>query len=193
MMRKSLNLLYKISGAGAALSLVMIVLIIFSQVTFNMIDYVAHALFDKRFGLLIPSYAQFSGYALGFATFLSLAMALRHNSHIRVTLLEVRLQATVRRWTHTLVALLGVMVALLISYSLIELMIDSWRWNSTATGLVRFPLWIPQTGLAVGSVVFSIACIDTFIEMLRYGRSEALVTIDPADVGEMSKAGGSND
>lgn len=182
-MRKSLNLLYRISGAGAALSLLMIVVILFGQVTFNIIDYVAHAFFDKRFGLLIPSYAQFSGYALGLATFLSLAMALRHNSHIRVTLLEVRLQPAVRRWTHTLLALLGVAVALIISYSLIELAIDSWRWNSTATGLVRIPLWIPQTGLAVGSVIFSIASVDTLIEMLRHGRSDALVTIEPADAG----------
>lgn len=182
-MRKSLNLLYRISGAGAALSLLMIVVIIFGQVTFNIIDYVAHALFDKRFGLLIPSYAQLSGYALGFATFLSLAMALRHNAHIRVTLLEIRLKPTIRRWTHTFVALLGVIIAILISYSLIELTIDSWRWNNTATGLLRIPLWIPQSGLAIGSVVFSIACIDTFIEMLRYGRSKALVTVDPTDVG----------
>lgn len=183
-MRKSLDLLYKLSGAGAALSLIVIVLILFGQVTFNIIDYVAHTLFNQRFGLLIPSYAQFSGYALGLATFLSLAIALRHHSHIRVTLLEMRFKATLRRWTHTVVALLGVAVALLISYSLIELTLDSWQWNSTATGLVRIPLWIPQAGLALGSVIFSIACIDTFIEMLRYGRSDALVTIDTADVGD---------
>ena len=58
MMRKSLDLLYKLSGAGAALSLLVIVLILFGQVTFNMIDYVAHALFNQRFGLLIPSCLQ---------------------------------------------------------------------------------------------------------------------------------------
>lgn len=178
-MRKSLDLLYKISGVGAALSLIMIVLILFGQVTFNIIDYVAHTFFDKRFGMLIPSYAQFSGYALGCTTFLSLAMALRYGAHIRVTLLEVRLQPFVRRWTHTLVALMGVGVALLISYSLIELTIDSWMWNTTATGLVRTPLWIPQACLALGSIIFSIACIDTLIEMLRDGQSKALTSIDP--------------
>ncbi|OFV46169.1 TRAP transporter small permease [Oligella sp. HMSC09E12] len=184
-MRKSLDLLYKLSGAGAALSLIVIVLILFGQVTFNIIDYVAHALFNQRFGLLIPSYAQFSGYALGLATFLSLASALRHHAHIRVTLLELRFSSSLRRWSHTLVALLGVLVAILISYSLIELTIDSWRWNNTATGLVRTPLWMPQACLALGSVIFSIACIDTFIEMLRYGRSVALVTPDPTETGEV--------
>lgn len=178
-MRNSLDQLYRFSGGLAAFSLVMIMVIVFGQVLLNVIDFIALKLFNKSYGFLIPSYALFSGYALGFATFLSLGLGLRKAAHIRVTLVESTLSPTLRRYNLTLVAFLGVLMGLLFTYSLGQLSYDSWRWGDTASGLIRVPLWIPQSGLALGSLIFSIAALDTFIEMLRLGQSPALHVTDP--------------
>lgn len=175
-MRTILDGLYKLSGGLAALSLACIMLIVFGQVMLNIIDFVALSLFNKSYGFLIPSYSLFSGYALGFATFLALGMGLRNAVHIRVTLLESRLPQTGRRVSLTIVALVGVIMGALFTYSLGELAFQSYSWGDRASGLVRVPLWVPQSVLFTGSLVFFIAAIDTFIEVLRYGNSHALTT-----------------
>lgn len=178
-MRNTLDGLYRFSGAVAALSLTMIMVIVFGQVVLNIIDFLALKFFNKSFGFLIPSYALFSGYALGFATFLSLGLGLRQAAHIRVTLVESTLSPRLRRSSLTVVALLGVLMGLLFTWSLGQLSYDSWRWGDTASGLIRVPLWIPQSGLTLGAFIFLIAAIDTLIEMLKLGQSPALHVQDP--------------
>ncbi|MDP4360896.1 hypothetical protein QR510_30150, partial [Escherichia coli] len=81
------------------LSLLMIMVVVFGQVMLNTIDFVALSLFGKSYGFLIPSYALFSGYALGFATFLSLGLGLRRTVHIRVTLVENTFSLRGRRYS----------------------------------------------------------------------------------------------
>lgn len=180
-MRKSLDTLYAVSGALAAFSLFMIMLIVFGQVMLNTIDFIALHVFGRSLGLLIPSYAQFSGYALGFTTFLSLGFGIRQAAHIRVTLVESALKPKARQISLTVVACVGVGMAALISYSLCELAWQSWQWGDTASGLIRVPLWIPQSVLALGSIIFLIATVDTLVDMLRYKQSVALRAIDPVE------------
>lgn len=172
-MRKFLDGLYRFSGALAALSLVCIMLIVLGQVLLNIIDYIALNVFNTSFGLLIPSYSLFSGYALGFATFLALGLGIRRAAHIRVTLLESRLHGASRRVNLTLVSLIGVLISGLFVFSLAELAMQSYEWGDRASGLVRVPLWIPQTVLLAGSVVFFVATLHTLFDMLVAGKSPA--------------------
>ncbi|MGB6103324.1 MAG: TRAP transporter small permease [Pusillimonas sp.] len=180
-MRNVLDGLYRVSGGFAALSLAGIAVIVFGQVVFNIIDYLALTFFNTSFGLLIPSYALLSGYALGFATFMSLGLGMRKAAHIRVTLVETRLPQPAQRFTLTLVALTGVLMAALFTYSLGELAYQSLMWGDRASGLLRVPLWIPQSVLCLGAAVFLVAAIDTLIEVLRQGHSDALRPDSPAE------------
>jgi len=173
-MRHALDRLYIFSAALAALALVAITSIVFVQVLFNTIDSVSTYLTGNPAGLLIPSYSMLSGYALGWATFLSLGLGFRRAVHIRVTLLESRLPAGSRYRALTLVALIGVVISALMAWNFLQLTWESWSWGDRASGLIRVPLWIPQAGMAFGLVVLLIACIDTLMEMLLLGRSEAL-------------------
>ncbi len=181
MMHKMLDALYRITGLLAAASLVGIVVVVFGQVLLNIIDYAATRLFGTSFGLLIPSYTALSGYALAFATFLSLGLGLRKAAHIRVTLLEVRLPRLAQRVSLTLVALLAVLIGGLFTYSLGQLAYQSYAWGDRGTGLLREPLWIPQLVMCIGAAVFLVAAIHTFFEVLRDGHSEALSTDNHAE------------
>ncbi|MER1967622.1 TRAP transporter small permease [Castellaniella sp. GW247-6E4] len=180
-MRKFLDTVYRISGGLAAFSLVGITVIVFGQVLLNLIDYASMALFGESYGLLIPSYSLLSGYALAFATFLSLGLGFRRASHIRVTLVESRLPPRARRATLTVVMLIGVAMGLLFTYSLGELAVQSFMWGDRASGLLRIPLWIPQSMLCLGALMFLIAALDTLVEVLRRGESEALRIESPAE------------
>ncbi len=180
-MRKLLDTVYRISGGLAAVSLLGITVIMFGQVLLNLIDYVAMSVFGRSYSLLIPSYALLSGYALAFSTFLSLGLGFRRAAHIRVTLVESRLPPRVRRGTLTAVALVGVVAGLIFTYSLGQLAFQSFMWGDRASGLLRIPLWIPQSVLCLGTAVFLIAALDTLIEVLRTGASESLRIENPAE------------
>lgn len=178
-MRKNLDRLYKFSGFLAAVSLLAIMAIVFAQVVLNILDFISIKLLNKSYGFLIPSYASFSGYALGFSTFLALGLGFRHAAHIRVTLVESMLKPAAQRWTLSLVALLGVLMGCLFTWGLGQVSYESWLWGDTASGLIRVPIWIPQSVLTVGALIFTIAALDTLIEMLRDGHSSALKVIEP--------------
>jgi len=180
-MRKFLDTVYRISGGLAAFSLVGITVIVFGQVLLNLIDYASMAFFGKSYSLLIPSYSLLSGYALAFATFLSLGLGFRRAAHIRVTLVESRLPPLARRGALTVVSLVGVAMGLLFTYSLGQLAAQSFMWGDRASGLLRIPLWIPQSMLCLGALMFLIAALDTLVEVLRRGESEALRIESPAE------------
>jgi len=173
-MRNALDTLYKASAALAAFALIAIAAIVFAQVGLNLIDSLSTALFGAQMTLLIPSYALFSGYALGWATFLSLGYGFRQAVHIRVTILEGRLPLAARRLTLTLVSILGAVAAGFMAWHFAHLTYESWLWGDKASGLIKLPLWIPQIGMSAGLVIFFISCLDTMVEMLRFGRSDAL-------------------
>lgn len=173
-MRQALDTLYKLSAALASVALIAICAIVFSQVALNMIDSFSTNVFGRQMTVLIPSYSLFSGYALGWATFLSLGYGFRKAVHIRVTLLEGRLNLGVRRFTLTLVAVIGTVASGFMAWHFSHLAYESWLWGDKASGLVKLPLYIPQLGMTVGLIVFFISCLDTLIEMLRYGQSAAL-------------------
>lgn len=181
--RNILDWIYRISAALAAASIVAITVIVCGQVLLNLADYVAKLATGRGFGLLIPSYVSLSGYALAFATFLSLGLGLRQAVHIRVTLLETHLPQALRRRTLLVVTLVGVGLSILFVYSFVKLTLQSYQWGDQSIGLLKIPLWIPQLVLCVGMVVFLIAAIDTFIEVLHQGDSSALTSAANPDEG----------
>lgn len=182
-MRKLLDALYRLSVGLAAASVACIALIVFGQVVLNIIDSVLMEIWGFSHGLLIPSYTLLSGYALSFATFLSLGGGLHRAVHIRVTLVEDRLNPLFRRITFTLVAVICVLLGVLLTYSLGKLTYQSFLWGDRANGLLGMPLWIPQSVICLGAAVFLIAAIDTLADVLRYGDSKSLHSDSPADEG----------
>ena len=45
----------------------------------------------------------------------------------------------------------------------------SWLFGDLSTGLDATPLWIPQTSMAIGTVVFAVAILDQFLQLLFTG------------------------
>ncbi len=173
-MQTFLTWIYRISGGAAALSLASIGVIVMAQVLLNLADALWGAATGRSIGLLIPSYATFAGYALAFATFLSLGLAIRNGAHIRVTLLEQRFPRPLARITSVLIPLLGSVLGLMLTWNIGEMAYDARRFGDTSSGLIAVPLWLPQLVLLLGSAVFAIACLHTLVETLLTGRSDAL-------------------
>ena len=165
-MRRSLTILYNLSGALAAFCILSITLLVFAQVCLNLVDKLAVLFVGQAIGLTIPSYSDFTGFLLAASTFLGLAYTLRAGGHIRVTLVTGLLGDLARRRIETLV--LAVALAM-VAYGTVYmglLVAESHEFGDRTSGMVSLPLWIVQMPVAVGLVVLTIALLDELTRAL---------------------------
>ena len=98
--------------------------------------------------------------------FLPLAYAFRHGAHIRITLLLDRLSAR-WRWAVELVVLtVSLGLASYLAYFMTRMVYVSYTIGDLSQGADATPLWIPQLGMAAGSMLLAVALAQTMIEHL---------------------------
>jgi TRAP-type C4-dicarboxylate transport system permease small subunit len=167
-MRRSLDLLYRLSGALAALFLVAICGVVVLQVGANILDAAFKAVTGAPLGFVVPSYAEFTGYFLVGASFLALAYSLRAGSHIRVSLLIRGLGSGARRWIELWCTASGALLSAYFAWFSIEMVVESYQFNDLSSGIVPVPVWLPQATMPLGLIVFAIALIDEFAVVLGH-------------------------
>ena len=160
-MRRALDALY--DGAAWLAALFMVALLVA----------VLLSIVGRELNFHVKGTDAYAGYFMAAAGFLALAHTLKRGEHIRVTLLLSGLSATARHalelWAHAAaVALSG-----LLAYYACRLAWQSRLFNDISTGNDATPLWLPQLGMAVGTVILCIAFIDELILEWRGRRVSA--------------------
>ncbi|MCZ2291428.1 MAG: TRAP transporter small permease [Burkholderiales bacterium] len=166
-MRRALDALY--DGAAWLAALCML----------GLLAMVLLAIASRQLGWQVPGTDAYAGYLMAGAGFLALAHTLKKGEHIRVTLLLSALRGPARRGLELWALAAATLLALLWAYYACRLAWQSHAFSDISTGNDATPLWIPQLGMAAGSVVFAIAFVDELVLELL-GRRVA-----PADDGEM--------
>ncbi|MEL6196594.1 MAG: TRAP transporter small permease subunit [Pseudomonadota bacterium] len=159
-MRRALDALYLWSGYAAAGFLVLIVATVLLQVGFTLVDAVALAVGARPVGLVLPSYAEFTGYFLAAASFLAAAHTLSRGAHIRVSLVIQRLGPRPRRWAEIWCACVGTLFSAYFTGWMVMLVLESLAFGDVSPGMIPVALWIPQLSIALGMAVFTIALAD---------------------------------
>jgi TRAP-type C4-dicarboxylate transport system permease small subunit len=59
------------------------------------------------------------------------------------------------------------MLALYMAYACISFVHDSYRFADVSTGMLAIPLWIPQSSMALGTVLLAVALIEETIRVIR--------------------------
>ncbi|HUP30583.1 MAG TPA: TRAP transporter small permease [Usitatibacter sp.] len=162
-MRKALDFTYDAAGYLAAFFMVGILLMVLASVV------------GRLAGFNLRGSDAYAGYCMAAASFLALAHTLKRGEHIRVTLFLDRFGGRLRRpleiWSH----LAGAVFCGSLAFFSIRLAILSREFNDISQGNDATPLWIPQIGMALGSVVLFIAMVDDLVQVLR---GKALATGD---------------
>ena len=153
-----MRLLDKLYAAGAVLAAVFLVLI--AALTLSQV-------IGRMIGLLIPDAGDLAGYAMAAATFLALAHTFRSGGHIRVNLLLIHMPRPLRHalecWCLILLAVLG---GLFTAFS-VMMVVESFTLGDVSTGMMPIPLWIPQSSMALGALLFELAVIEETVRVLR--------------------------
>jgi TRAP-type C4-dicarboxylate transport system permease small subunit len=149
--RRFLDNLYNAAGALAALFLIGTLVMVVLGIAGRLLDF------------NVPGTDSYAGYCMAAAGFLALAHTLKRNEHIRVTLILERLSGRPHHLLELWALAAGTALAALFAYFSVRLAYQSWDFHDISTGNDATPLWIPQTTMALGTVILFIAMVDELV------------------------------
>ncbi|RED49712.1 TRAP-type C4-dicarboxylate transport system permease small subunit [Aestuariispira insulae] len=165
-MRSILDMIYKASEYLAAAFLLAIGVMVLAQVGCNIANSLVGWMTGVNGEYAIPSYAEFAGFFLAASSFLALAGTFRAGVHIRVSLVIQNFAGTKRRIVELWCVGLAILMVGFFGWHMLQLVLESLEYMDMSPGLIPVPLWIPQSALALGLLVFLMALLDAFAAVL---------------------------
>jgi len=154
-MRKALNALYDGAAAVAALFLLGLLVMVLLSIT------------GRQFNFYVPGTDAYAGYLMAASGFLALAHTLKRGEHIRVTLILSALSGRWKKGMEVWALAFASVLSTLFAFYCCRLSWQSRMFNDISTGSDATPLWIPQIGMAVGTVILAIAFVDELVLEIR--------------------------
>jgi TRAP-type C4-dicarboxylate transport system permease small subunit len=131
------------------------------------------------FGYVARSADDFGGFCMAASSFLALAYTFGSGEHIRVTLFLEKLHGAPRRAMELWCLAAGAFLSGYFAFYSIKMTYLSWQFGELSQGLIPIPMWIPQTGMALGTTVLFVAMVEKLVAVARGG--EFLKAIDAKD------------
>ncbi len=155
--RSFLDRLYLASGVMAALFLIAILSLIVIQ------------MLARWTGEVFSGAPDYAGYCMAAASFFAFAHALNRGAHIRVSILLNAVGPKVRRVLETWCFAVATGLGWYFTYYATKATYWSWKFHDISQGQDATPLWIPQSGMVIGSAIFAIALTDHLVHVLISG------------------------
>lgn len=183
-MRTALDRLYLVAGWLAALCLAAIALMVGVQLIGRIADGAMRLAGFRPYGFIVEGLAEIAGYLLAIASLLALAPTLKAGAHIRVSMLLSALGVRAR-WCFELGAFAAALVlTAYMTWRMVLLALDSWRFNEVSHGLVPLPLAWPQAGMFAGLLIFTVALIDELAVVAAAGRPSFAAAEEAVTLGK---------
>jgi TRAP-type C4-dicarboxylate transport system permease small subunit len=157
MIRAFLDRLYLYSGYLAGFFLIVIFLLMMALSV------------GRAVGINVKSGDDIASWCMAAMAFLGLAHTFRKGELIRMGLLIESLQGPRRRAMEIFVLVLGLALVGYFAWHAVKFTYESWLLNELSSGALVVPLWLPQLGFSVGTVILLIALVDELVHVLRGG------------------------
>jgi len=164
-MRRALDLLYATSGVLAALCLASIAVLMLAQAV------------GREFGLLIRGADDITAWLCAASAFFALGHTFRHGELVRVGLWLDMLKPEARRIAEIAALSITALFVGYMAWAVTKFVYESWKFNEVAQGLIKVPIWIPQTTFVAGVLIFLVAVLDELLLVWR-GRKPAYQVAD---------------
>jgi TRAP-type C4-dicarboxylate transport system permease small subunit len=155
-MRRSLDCLYDVSGAFAAVCLAAICVVMLGQAL------------GREVGVLVRGADDITAWLCAAASFFALGHTFRKGELVRMGLCIDMLAPRARRWAELLALSITAVFVGYMTWAAISFVYDSWKFDEVAQGLVKIPIWIPQLSFAFGVLILFIAVVDELIAVLQF-------------------------
>jgi len=147
---KNLNKLYKFSGYVAAIFLILVAVFILIGIS------------SRIFGFCIRGLSEYSGYCMASASFFALAYTFVEGGHIRITLFLEKLSGFKKKLVEIWCLIIATFFSGYLAFYFIKMLIISYKFQERSEGADEILIWIPQTGVAIGSTIFFISVFHQF-------------------------------
>ena len=146
-----LKSIYNYSGYLAAAILVFVAL------------FVLTGIISRIFGFYIRGLAEYSGYCMAASSFFALAYTFYDKAHIRITLFLEKLENKKRRIAEFWCLSIASFFSGFMAFYFIKMTIISIKFEERSEGADEIFIWIPQTFVAIGSLIFFICVFHHLI------------------------------
>ena len=141
---KLLKKIYKTSGYIAAVFLILVAVFILTGII------------SRIFNFYIRGLAEYSGYSMAASSFFALAYTFYDKAHIRITLFLEKLDKKKKRFSEIWCLSVASFFSGFLAFYFIKMTIISIKFKERSEGADEILIWIPQTSVAIGSLVFFI-------------------------------------
>ena len=148
---KNLNNLYKFSGYIAAIFLILVAVFILIGIS------------SRIFGFYIRGLAEYSGYCMASASFFALAYTFVEGGHIRITLFLEKFSGLKKKLIEIWCLGIASFFSGYLAFYFIKMLIISYKFQERSEGADEILIWIPQTSVAIGSLIFFISVLHQLI------------------------------
>jgi TRAP-type C4-dicarboxylate transport system permease small subunit len=153
-MRRTLDFLYTASAALAAACLAAICVVMIVQAL------------GREVGWLLRGADDITAWLCAAASFFALGHTFRRGELVRMGLCIDMLGPRARRWSELLALSITAVCVGYMAWAAVSFVYDSWKFNEVAQGLIKIPIWIPQSSFALGVLILLIAVVDELVAVL---------------------------
>ena len=146
-----LKKIYRTSGYIAALFLILVA-------TFILIG-----IASRIFGFYIRGLAEYSGYCMAASSFFALAYTFVEGGHIRITLFLEKASGIKKKLLETWCLIIASFYSGYVAFYFIKMLKISYEFQERSEGADEILIWIPQTSVAIGSLIFFVCVFHQFI------------------------------
>ena len=118
--------------------------------------FILTGIISRIFGFYIRGLAEYSGYCMAASSFFALAYTFYDKAHIRITLFLEKLEGKKRKFTELWCLFVASFFSGFMAFYFIKMTIVSIKFEERSEGADEIFIWIPQTSLALGSLIFFI-------------------------------------
>jgi TRAP-type C4-dicarboxylate transport system permease small subunit len=154
-LNKNLNKLYNFSGYIAAFFLIFVAVFILIGIS------------SRIFGFYIRGLAEYSGYCMAAASFFALAYTFIEEGHIRITLFLEKLSGFKKKILEFWCLSVASFFSGYLAFYFVKMLIISYKFQERSEGADEILIWIPQTSVALGSIIFFISVFHHFILAIK--------------------------
>ena len=152
---RNLNKLYKFSGYIAAIFLIFVAIFILTGIA------------SRIFGFYIRGLAEYSGYCMASASFFALAYTFVEGGHIRITLFLEKLSGSKKKFIEIWCLSIAGFFSGFLAFYFLKMLIISYKFQERSEGADEILIWIPQTSVAIGSIIFFISVFHQLILTIK--------------------------
>ncbi len=151
---KNLNKIYKFSGYIAAFFLIFVAVFILIGIS------------SRIFGFYIRGLAEYSGYSMAAASFFALSYTFIEGGHIRITLFLEKVTDTKKYILEVWCLFVASLFSFFLAFYFLKMIFISYKFQERSEGADEILIWIPQTSVAIGSVLFFICIFHHLIKKI---------------------------